>query len=79
MAFIGLYWAFKQWGTGSINALSTILNFPISFQKTVLSVVASDVGSGCHVLGITYSSLNTYSVYQLQAVSTVFRYIVLGW
>lgn len=73
-----LYTSTKQWGYGSFNTLNATFNFSINFQKTCLSIVVSDVGSGCHVLAITYNNLNTYTVYQLQNVDTSFRYIVLG-
>lgn len=73
-----MYSSLLQWGAGAITTTYATFSYPIAFSKAAFVGIANDVGSGCHIMAIT-PMLNTYIIYQIQAVSTSYWYIVLGY
>ena len=75
-----------QWSNGSTvasnGATGKLIWFPIAFPNACLQVVATDVGAGCHSLGVSPESTSQFRVYARDLnnnfSNTGFRWIAVG-
>ena len=76
MAFIGLYWAFKQWGY-PMNAGE--IKYPITFNKKCFCVISTDSqNKGQTPIAMGVNNLLNNNFYAIPTNAGAFFYMAIG-